>query len=68
MHERDLSRAGGIRARDVDEAVRTAMTAIWQADRGTWKLIGGTDLDGDPLTVVVAIDDDRSVTLVTVHG
>ena len=67
MHERDLSRAGGIRARDVEEAVRTATAAAWQPDRGTWKLTGGMDLDGDPLTVVVAIDDDRSVTLVTVH-
>jgi hypothetical protein len=38
----------------------TAVEATWQEEHGTWKLTGGVDRDGEPLTVpiVVLIDTE----------
>ena len=58
MAERDRTRPDGIRAKDVETAVLSATTAVFNNEKLTWKLVGGTDIDGDALTVVVAVRDD----------
>lgn len=40
---------------DLREALLTAANASWQEEKGTWKLTGGRDIDGDPLTVAVVV-------------
>lgn len=47
MEERNVTR------RDIGHALRSATAAILQED-GSWRIEGGTDDDGEPLTVVVA--------------
>lgn len=49
MVQRNVSRG------DVRSALVTA-TAAAVGENGAWKVTGGADLDGDDLTVVVAID------------
>ena len=49
---------------DIQEALRTATTAIHQAGRDRWRIEGGKDLDGDDLTVVVVFEGD--VVVITV--
>jgi len=51
-------RERGALAEDVTNAAWTATTATLQEDKGTWRVEGGTDLDGDPLCLVVAPRDD----------
>jgi hypothetical protein len=51
-------------AADIREAILTARTAVWRAEEDTWRLEGGRDLDGDNLTVVVAIEGNE-VRLIT---
>jgi hypothetical protein len=45
---------------DFQSALMTAVEATWQEEHGTWKLTGGVDRDGEPLTVpiVVLIDTE----------
>ena len=45
---------------DFQSALMTAVEATWQEEHGTWKLAGGVDHDGEPLTVpiVVLIDTE----------
>ncbi len=49
---------------DVIKALRTATAARWQEDHGTWLATGGTDVDGDDLSVACTIDD--GVVVVTI--
>jgi hypothetical protein len=43
-------------AADVDRAVRTASSAVHDPPGDKWKLEGGTDLEGQGLTVVISFD------------
>jgi hypothetical protein len=43
---------------DVRHALWTATAAFRQADRGTWRVEGGLDIDGDPLTLICVIEAD----------
>lgn len=61
MHERNVQIA------DVYQSLQTAKEARWQEDHGTWKLVGGLDMDGDELVLAVAIRD-HDVKVVTVFG
>lgn len=54
----------GVKPRDVMSALVSANAAITQPDRGTWRVEGGCDRDGDDLTVVVSIEAD--VVVITV--
>jgi hypothetical protein len=47
-----------IMAEDVNNAAFTATTAKFQRDKGTWRLEGGLDLDGEVVVLVVAPRDD----------
>ncbi len=57
MHSRNAQ------SEDVRNAILTAKEATYQAKEDTWKLTEGHDLDGDPLTVVIAIDPMRVITV-----
>ena len=50
--------SGGASMQDVFHAAMTAVNVRYQADRRTWKATGGTDLDGEDLTLVIAIEAD----------
>jgi uncharacterized protein DUF4258 len=52
MDERDAS------TDDVCNALLTAKGAAHEPQRDRWKVSGGTDLEGDALKVVVAIEAD----------
>lgn len=52
QHARERMRLRNADPRDVDSAIHSATVAIEQ-DEGAVRLEGGSDLDGDPLTVVV---------------
>lgn len=56
IYARDRAKERNTRAPDIRNAILTAAQAIWCPNEGTWRLEGGTDIDGDGLTVVVAID------------
>jgi hypothetical protein len=60
-HARDRMDERGATFRDVTSAIATATAATFQAERDTWKVTGGTDLDSDDLTVVLAIEDNLIV-------
>lgn len=64
-HARDEMEAARASAKSVEHAIQTATKAIERNDNGTVRLEGGTDIDGDELTVVVA-EDPRGLRLVTV--
>ena len=58
----------GATQEDVGEAVKTASAALPDQERiNRWQLIGGRDLDGDELNVVIAVDGN-TVTVVTIMG
>lgn len=40
---------------DFQSVLMSATGAIWQENHGTWKLTGGLDCDGEPLTVAVVV-------------
>lgn len=54
----------GARPEDVVNALQIATAAIWQSERRTWRVEGGRDLVGDPLTAVVDLRDD--IVIITV--
>jgi hypothetical protein len=54
----------GATTADVRSALLGATTAAHQPERDTWRIAGGSDTDGDDLTVIVAIEAD--VIVVTV--
>ena len=43
---------------DIESAVSSATSATHDTERGTWKLTGGSDVDGDTLTVCVAVNGE----------
>ncbi len=54
QHARDRMNERGATVRDVINAIITATIATYQAPpRDNWKLTGGTDRDGDSMTVIV---------------
>ena len=46
---------------DVRNALLTATGAFWQVEHGSWKVIGGVDLDGDGLDVALEFTADLLV-------
>jgi hypothetical protein len=64
-HARERMNSRGALAADVQRAILTATVAIEQPAEQTIRLEGGTDTDGDSLTVVVA-EDPRGLRIVTV--
>jgi hypothetical protein len=64
-HARDRMGERGATAADVARAIATATSATEQAEGQTVRLEGGTDTDGDSLTVVVA-EHPRGLRIVTV--
>jgi hypothetical protein len=61
-YQRMLERA--VTIMDVCSALLSATGVRWQADRETWRVEGGVDLDGDDLVVIVVLEAD--VVVVTV--
>ena len=43
---------------DVQNALLTATSAFWQVEHGSWKVVGGVDLDGDDLDVALELKAD----------
>jgi hypothetical protein len=48
----------GATARDVRKALLSATDATYQAHRQNYRVSGGTDTDGDDLTVIVDLEAD----------
>ena len=42
---------------DIAKGLATATRATYQAENDRWRVEGGTDLDGDDLTVILAFDE-----------
>lgn len=41
-------------------------TPVWNEEKRTWNYdVRGTDIEGEPLTVRIAVEDPRSIVLVT---
>ena len=57
-HARQRMADRGATVRDVLNALDTATDVTWQLDRQNWRVQGGTDLDGDDLTVIVDLEAD----------
>jgi hypothetical protein len=57
-HARDRMSDRGATARDVRKALLSATDATYQADRQNYRVSGGTDTDGDDLTVIVDLEAD----------
>lgn len=53
--ERMLQR--GAAFRDVKAALISCSSARWQTDQESWKMEGGVDTDGDPLTIAVVLEN-----------
>jgi hypothetical protein len=64
FHARQRMGERGATYEDVKRALVTARRAVWQDDHGTWRVVGGVDLDGDELQV--AVDVQADVIVVTV--
>ncbi len=58
QHAHDRMDERGVEPEDVCNALVTATGATHEPERDRWKVTGGTDLDSDGLTVVVAIEAD----------
>ena len=43
---------------DIRRALRTATAAVHQPDRRAWRVEGGVDIDGDPLTLICDVRAD----------
>lgn len=50
--------------RDIHLALKSATRAIYQSESDRWRLEGGTDDEGQPLTIVVDFEGGR-VTVIT---
>lgn len=55
QHSRDRMRERGVKWLDLKIALETATAAQWQDEHGTWKVTGGTDVQGDPLTTAMVV-------------
>jgi hypothetical protein len=64
-HGREQMAARGAFPADVKKAILTAKYAYADSEKGTVRVEGGTDVDGDDLTVVVA-QDGQDLRLITV--
>ncbi len=64
-HARQRLRERGAEPLDVRRSLLTATSATWQTDRDNWRVEGGIDCLGDPLTVIVEIED--GVVVVTLY-
>ena len=64
-HARDRMPQRNATLEDIETAVCSATAAKHDPEKGTWKLTGGADIDGDSLDVCVAIEGNvvRVVTL-----
>jgi hypothetical protein len=51
----------GAELADVRAALISSTAAVHQEERGTWRVDGGRDRDGDDLTVIVDIEADLVV-------
>lgn len=56
-HVRERMSERGVTMRCIARALRCATKAEFQPN-SRWKISGGTDIDNDPLTVIVAIQRD----------
>lgn len=65
LHARQRQGPRSVQLGDIAAALASATSASYQADRDTWRIDGGLDLDGDELTVIVAFED--GVVVVTVY-
>ena len=65
VHALQKMRERNVHANDVRSAILTATTITWRDDDESWRLEGGTDIDGDPLTVALTINGAQ-VRVVTV--
>jgi len=63
MRDRDWDNPNGISPGDIEEAILTAKGATYQPGRDTWKVTGGTDLGGEPMTLAAALNPERIVTV-----
>ena len=64
-HARKRMQQRGADRNDVKNALISATSATWQDDHDTWRVAGGSDLDGDDLTVYVDIQADVVVVTIT---
>jgi len=62
-HAFDRMRDRRLKRQEVARALVEATVAVAQDD-GTWRVDGGSDLDGEPVTLIVALD--RGVLIVTI--
>lgn len=60
-HALDRMEERGAVLADVQNALLTATGASWQAEHGSWKVVGGVDLDGDGLNVALEFTSDLLV-------
>lgn len=65
LHARQRQGTRSVQLGDIAAALASARSATYQADRETWRIDGGLDLDGDELTVIVVFED--GVVVVTVY-
>jgi|GEM_PF-1621737 len=63
-HAWDRMNERGVTLRDVQSAMASATSAAWHETEETWRVNGGTDLEGDPLVLCVVVNWD--VLLVTI--
>lgn len=52
---------------DVECALKSATSAVWDEDHASWLIEGGRDTDGEPLYLAVALSSN-SLEIVTVLG
>ena len=68
-HAREQARKRNFSQRDVEHVLRTGSVGkpAWDERFGNWTYrVSGSDLDGDDLTVVVALDTERPrITIIT---
>jgi hypothetical protein len=62
-HARKRMRERQVTVADVAFGLRTAARATYQPDADRWRLEGGTDVEGEELTLVIEIDPVLVVTL-----
>jgi hypothetical protein len=65
LHGRQRSRERNATVSDIRNAILTAKIATWREDDRSWRLSGGTDIDGDHLDVAVGIEGNE-VRIITV--
>lgn len=64
-HADDRLRERRLSNKDLRNALRTATRCAWQDVEQTWRVEGGTDVDGEPTTCAVVIRN--GVLVVTIY-